>query len=93
VNVPQTVRMTPIDAETFVGPAGAVMTFMDFDARGRPAYLHMGRVARREVSRGTAGAPARSAPSKSRSKTTSQRGRPATKETSAASRAVRAARS
>jgi CubicO group peptidase (beta-lactamase class C family) len=93
VNVPQTVRMTPIDAETFVGPAGAVMTFMDFDARGRPAYLHMGRVARREVSRGTAGAPARSAPSKSRSKTTSQRGRPATKEASAASRAARAARS
>src|SRR5581483_2797178 len=50
---PQTVRFQAVSRDLFVGPQGIPITFLEFDARGRPAYLHTGRAARRV--QGTAG--------------------------------------
>jgi hypothetical protein len=65
---PQTLRLRPLDAETFVGPAGVVINFLEFDRTGKPRYLHMGRAARRVPTAGPTTKTATKAPTKKATK-------------------------
>lgn len=53
---PQEFAVTPLDPENFLTGGGeGIAEFMDFDASGRPRYVHMGgRVARRAAGGGAA---------------------------------------
>ena len=44
---PPAVRLVPVDAFTFVTADGTTISFLEWDANGRPAYLFAGRLARR----------------------------------------------
>ena len=69
---PQQIRFQPVDDETFhvaMGGGEGVAVFLDFDARGRPQYLHLGG----RVSARTEGPRARTA------KKAAKAGRPAKK--------------
>lgn len=65
----QTATVRPVDADTFIANIEgneAIAQFLDFDAQGRPKYLHVGaRVSRRVAS----SAPKRKSPAKARKRT------------------------
>lgn len=44
---PPALPLIPLDETTFVAPEGAVVSFLELDAGGRPRYLFNGRAARR----------------------------------------------